>query len=146
VALRRRPRALAERYPRFSHPTLHDMLKSEGCVVNRKRTYRIYREEGLQVRTKQRGKLIRPRVPIRVPDAANQRWSMGFMFDQLANGRRFRILNVVDDYTRECVLQIVDFSISGQRLARELDRLVRPLPKTIVCDKGPEFTCKAMFF
>lgn len=81
-----------------------------------------------------------------VPNAANERWSIDFMSDQLANGRRFRILNVVDDYTRECVLQIVDFSISGQRLTRELDRLTRHLPKTIVCDNGPEFTCKTMFF
>ena len=146
AALRKRLRALAERYPRYGYPTLHDMLKSEGCVVNRKRTYRIYREEGLQVRTKRRKKLIRPRVPMRVPDSVNQRWSMDFMSDQLANGRRFRILNVVDDYTRECVLQIVDFSISGERLARELGRLARRLPKTIVCDNGPELTCKAMFF
>lgn len=144
--LRSRLKALAERYPRYGYPTLHDMLKTEGCVVNRKRTYRIYREEGLQVRTQRRKKLTRPRVPMLVPDSVNQRWSMDFMSDQLANGRRFRILNVVDDYSRECVLQIVDFSISGERLARELDRLTRPLPKTIVCDNGPELTSKAMFF
>jgi putative transposase len=81
-----------------------------------------------------------------VPNAVNERWSMDFVSDQLANGRRFRVLNIVDDYSRECVLQIVDTSISGQRLARELDQLKRPLPKTIVVDNGPEFTCKAMFF
>jgi putative transposase len=70
-----------------------------------------------------------------------------FVSDQLASGRRFRVFNVVDDFTRECVLQIVDFSISGQRLANELDRLAatRRLPKTIVCDNGPELTAKAMF-
>ena len=61
-----------------------------------------------------------------VPDRVNQRWSMDFVADQLANGRRFRVLNVVDDYSRGCVLQIVDFSISGQRLGRELSRLARP--------------------
>ena len=146
--LRERLKSLAEQYPRYGYPTLHDMLRTEGRVVNRKRTYRIYREEGLQVRTKRRKKLTRPRIPMLVPDAANQRWSVDFMSDQLANGRRFRILNIVDDYTRECVLQVVDFSISGQRLARELDQAAesRPLPKTIVCDNGPEFTCKAMFF
>jgi len=73
---------------------------------------------------------------------------MDFVSDQLANGRRIRVPNVVDDFSRECVLQVVDFSISGQRLARELGRLSdrRPLPKTIVCDNGPEFTSKAMFF
>jgi len=117
-------------------------------VINPKRTYRIYREEGLQVRTKRRKKLNRPRVPMPVPNKVNERWSMDFVSDQLANGRRFRVLNIVDDFSRECVLQVVDFSLSGQRLARELDRLSgrRPLPKAIVCDNGPEFTSKAMFF
>ena len=83
-----------------------------------------------------------------VPDTVNQRWSMDFVSDQLANGRRLRVLKLVDDYTRECVLQIVDFSISGQRLTREFDQLVatRPLPQTIVSDNGSEFTNKAMFF
>ena len=73
-----------------------------------------------------------------VRDQVNACWSMGFVSDQLANGRRFRVLNVVDDFSRECVLQVVDFSISGQRLARELDRLAerRQLPKAIVCDNG----------
>jgi putative transposase len=122
------------------------MLKIEGHVINPKRTYRIYREEGLQVRTKRRKKLTRLRIPMVVPDAVNQRWSIDFVSDQLANGRRFRVLNIVEDYSRECVSQIVDFSISGQRLAREFDRLTRQLPKTIVCDNGPEFTSKAMFF
>ena len=83
-----------------------------------------------------------------VPCAANERWSVDFVSDQMASGRRFRVFNILDDFTRECVSQIVDFSISGERLTRELDRLVetRPLPKTIVCDNGPELTCKAMFF
>jgi len=81
-----------------------------------------------------------------VPSNVNERWSMDFVSDQLANGRRLRVLNVVDDYSRECVLQVVDFSISGYRLVRELDQLERRLPRTIVCDNGPEFTSKAMFF
>lgn len=122
------------------------MLRAAGHVTNRKRTYRICREEGLQVRTKRHKKLTRPRVPKFVPDAVNKRWSIDFVSDQLANGRRIRVLNAVGDYTRECVLQIVDFSISGQRLACELDRLTRALPKTLVCDNGPDFTSKAMFF
>ena len=122
------------------------MLKSEGLVINPKRTYRLYREERLQVRRKRRKKLVRPRVPMLVPDTVNQRWSMDFVSDQLANGRRFRVLNVVDDFSREIVLQVIDFSIPGYRVARELDRLERKLPKTIVCDSCPEFTCKAMFF
>ena len=147
-ALRSRLKALAQQYPRYGYPTLHDMLRTEGLVINPKRTYRIYREEGLQVRTKRRKKLTRPRVPMLVPDRVNVRWSMDFVSDQLANGRRFRVLNVVDDFSRECVLQVTDFSLSGQRVARELERLAehRPLPRTIVCDNGPEFTSKAMFF
>jgi putative transposase len=122
------------------------MLVIEGEVKNHKRTCRIYCEEGLQVRTKKRKKLRRPRVPTLVPDAVNQRWSMDFVSDQLANGRRYRVLNVVDDFSREYVLKVVDFSISGHRVARELDRIARKLPKTIVRDNGPEFASKAMNF
>ena len=124
-ALRERLKELAQEYPRYGCPTLHDMLVIEGRVVNFKRTYRLYREEGLQVRRKRRKKLIIPRIPMIVPSAVNERWSVDFVSDQLANGRRFRVFNVVDDFSRECVLQIVDFSISGQRLVNELDRLSR---------------------
>ena len=147
-ALRNRLKALAERYPRYGYPTLHDLLKTEGLVTNPKRTYRIYREEGLQVRTKRRRKLHRPRVALSVPTAINERWTVDFVSDPLANGRRFRVFNVVDDFSRECVLQVVDFSISGERLTHELDRLAksRPLAKKLVLDNGPELTSKAMFF
>ena len=127
---------------------LHALLKREGFVVNRKRTYRIYAELGLQVRTKRRKKLVRPRMPMAVPTQANQRWSLDFVSDQLACGRRFRILNVVDDFSRESVGQLADLSISGQRVARFLNELarIRPLPKILVCDNGTEFTSKVMFF
>ena len=74
------------------------------------------------MRTKKRKKITRPRVPMLVPDVVNQRWPIDFVSDQLANGRRFRVLNVVDDFSREYVLKLVDFSISGRRVARELDR------------------------
>jgi len=143
--LRSRLKALAELYPRYGYPMLHAMLKREGLVENRKRTYRIYSEEGLQVRTKRRKKLVRPRIPLEVPNGPNERWSVDFMSDQLADGRRFRILNIVDDFNRECVGQIIDSSISGTRMARYLDTLGRR-PTTVVCDNGPEFTSKAMFF
>jgi len=113
---------LAEQYPKYGCPTLHDMLVIEGEVKNYKRTYRIYCEEGLQVRTKKRKKIHRARIPMLVPDRVNERWSMDFVSDQLENGRRFR------------VLKIVDFSISGKRLANELGRLPRRLPRVIVCD------------
>lgn len=138
---------LAKEYPRYGYPTLHELLKQEGLVQNPKRTHRIYKLLNLQVRTKRRRKLKRARIPMEAPSRANQRWSFDFVSDQLANGRRFRALNIVDDYSRECVGQIVDISISGQRVARFLDQLAatRGLPATLVCDNGPEFTSKSMF-
>jgi putative transposase len=146
--LRERLKALAAQYPRYGYPTLHDMLKTEGLVKNRKRTWRLYCEEGLQVRTKRRKKLSRPRVPMLVPNRPNERWSMDFVSDQLASGRRIRVLNIVDDYSRQCVGQIVDTSIPGGRVARFLQDLgqSRGLPRIVVCDNGPEFTGKALFF
>ena len=140
--------ALAIQYPRYGYLMLHGMLKREGLVINAKRTYRVYRERRLQVRTKRRKRLPRQvrlkRVRATEP---NQRWSMDFMTDQLADGRRFRILNIVDDYTRQCRGQIVDFSISGSRLARFLDQLAEThrLPQEIAVDNGPELTSRAMF-
>ena len=148
AALTRRMQALAQQYPRYGYLMLHQFLRTEGLVVNRKRTYRIYSSLGLQVRTKRRKKLVRPRVPMIVPERPGERWSVDFMSDQLASGRRFRVLNIVDDFSRECVGQIVDTSISGARLACFLEQLgqERGLPKTLVCDNGTELTSKAMFF
>ena len=147
-SLRNRLKELATQYPRYGYLILHGLLYQEGLVVNRKRTYRLYCEAHLQVRTKRRKKLVRPRVPMVLPDRPGQRWSVDFVSDQLASSRRFRILNIVDDYSRECIGQIVDTSISGERLARFLDEisLYRALPETLVCDNGSELTSKAMFF
>ena len=145
--LRERLKQLAAEYPRYGYELLHGMLKAEGLVVNEKKTYRIYREEKLQVRRKRRKRLLaRDRVPMPIPEGANQRWSMDFVSDQLATGRRFRVLNVVDDYSRECIGQIVDISITGERVSRLLDRVMldRSRPEAIVTDNGPEFTSKAM--
>jgi len=146
--LRHRLKQLGEQYPRYGYLILHALLKAEDLVINRKRTYRLYTELGMQVRTKKRKKLIRPRLPMAVPTQPNQRWSLDFVSDQLADGRRIRILNIVDDYSRRCVGQLTATSISGQRLARYLDELSleQPLPKSIVLDNGPELTSKAMFF
>ena len=143
-----RLKALGEQYPRYGYLMLHAMLRAEGLVENRKRTYRLYTALGMQVRTKKRKKLVRPRIPMTVPTKPNERWSMDFVHDQLGCGRRIRILNVVDDYSRACVGQIVDTSISGARLARFLLTLkeARGLPERIVLDNGPEMTSKAMFF
>ena len=98
-----RLKALGEEYPRYGYLMLHGMLRTEGVVENPKRTYRLYRELGLQVRTKRRRKLVRPRIPMSVPSQPNERWSADFVHDQLADGRRIRILNIVDDYSRVCV-------------------------------------------
>lgn len=146
--LRERLKCLAAEHTRYGYLLLHGMLKAEGLVINKKRTYRLYTEEGLQVRTKKRKKLQRPRLPMDVPTRPNQRWSMDFVSDQLSDGRRFWVLNVVDDYSREMVGQLVSVSISGRRVARFLDQLTdqRQLPPLIVCDNGPECTSKAMFF
>ncbi len=121
---RARLKALAAQYPTYGYLLLHGLLKVEGLVKNKKHTYRLYLEEGLQVRTKRRKKLIRPRQPMEVPSTPNQRWSMDFVSDQLSNGRRFRILNVVDDYSREVIGQLVSTSISGKQVARFLDQLI----------------------
>jgi putative transposase len=148
VELVSRLKTLGEQYPRYGYLMLHGMLRTEGVVENAKRTYRLYSELGMQVRTKRRRKLIRPRVPMALPSRPNERWSADFVHDQLADGRRIRILNIVDDYSRVCVGQYVDLSISGARMARLLDELkeTRGLPKTLVLDNGPEMTSKAMFF
>lgn len=146
--LRIRLKALAVQYPRYGYLMLHGLLRREGMVINKKRTYRVYRSEGLQARTKKRKRIQRPRQPMAVLTQLNERWSMDFVYDQLANGRRFRVLNVIDDYSREMVGQLVMFSISGQQVARFLNQLIeaRGAPKRITCDNGTEFTSKAMFF
>lgn len=148
LALTKRLKELGELYPRYGYLMLHGLLKAEGLVKNTKRTYRLYTKLGMQVRTKRRKKLIRPRIPMEMPIRVNQRWSLDFVHDQLANGRRFRVLNVVDDFSRVCVGQLIDLSISGKRMARFLDQLgcTRGLPKSIVMDNGTEMTSKAMFF
>ena len=123
------------------------MLRREGWQVNHKKVYRIYSEEHLAVRRKKRKKLCSmPRQPLALPEAINERWSMDFVSDALSDGRKIRTLNIVDDFSRECLAIESDTSLPGQRVARVLDRLAdfRGLPKAIVTDNGPEFTSKAM--
>jgi transposase InsO family protein len=148
VELVGRLKALGEEYPRYGCLMLHGMLRTEGVVENSKRTYRLCRELGLHVRTKRRCKLNRPRILVSIPSRPNERWSADFVHDQLADGRRIRILKIVDDYSRVCVGQYVDLLICGTRMARLLDELrqTRGLPKTLVLDNGPEMTSKTIFF
>ncbi|GAA4014935.1 hypothetical protein GCM10022631_28530 [Deinococcus rubellus] len=120
-ALKTRLRVLTLERPRFGYRRLHVLLKREGQTVSHKRVYRIYRAEGLAVRRKVRKKLAAgERVQKPAVSAANQRWSMDFMSDQLASGRRFRVLNVVDDFTRECLVMHVGTSITGADVAQLL--------------------------
>ncbi len=146
-ALRERMRELSEQRRRFGSPRIHVLLKREGFVVNHKRTERIYKEECLSLRIRRRKKrAAMARIELSAPERPNQRWSMDFVQDQLADGRRFRILTIVDAFTRECPALEVDTSLGGKRVARVLDRLafLRGLPEAITIDNGPEFTSNAL--
>src|SRR5208283_5376448 len=132
---------------RFGYRRLHVLLRAEGCIVNRKKTQRLYREEGLTVRKRKgRKRATGSRAPILVEARPNARWSVDFVHDQLVDGQRLRILNVIDDVTKECLAAVVDTSISGRRAARELDAVVarRGKPDLIVSDHRTEFTSNAM--
>lgn len=116
-------------------------------MVNHKKLRRIYREEKLQVRRRGgRKRALGTRRPMVLPDSPNQRWSLDFVSDAFTDGRRFRILAIVDDFTRENLALIADTSLSGLRVTRELDRIIakRGMPGTIVSDNGTEFTCMAI--
>jgi len=145
--LRSRLRDLANERRRFGYRRLFILLRREGEPSGINRIYRLYREEGLAVRKRRaRRKAVGTRAPIVVETRPNARWSLDFVHDQFANGRRFRILNIVDDVTKECLGAIPDTSISGRRVARELTPIVerRGKPGMIVSDHGTEFTCNAM--
>jgi putative transposase len=124
-ALRGRLRELAAEQRRFGYRRLHILLRAEGHILNRKKTQRLYREEGLTVRKrKSRKRATGMGAPILVEARPNARWPVDFVHDQLSNGRRFRILNVIDDVAKECLAAIADTSISGRRMAREFDAIV----------------------
>jgi putative transposase len=148
TALRQRLRALAHERRRFGYRRLFILLRREGERSGKNRIYRLYREEGLAVKKRRaRRRATGTRVPILVEARANARWSLDFVHDQLACGRRFRILNVIDDVTRECLASIADTSISGARVARELSQVIArrgAKPEMIVSDHGTEFTSNAM--
>jgi transposase InsO family protein len=147
IELRARLRELANQRRRFGYRRLYIMLRDEGEPSGINRIYRLYRQEGLTVRRrKARRRAIGTRTPILVEARVNARWSLDFVHDQLAKGRRFRILNIVDDVTRECLAAVPDTSISGKRVARELTELIgrRGKPGMIVSDNGTEFTSNAI--
>ncbi len=139
--LRQALRRLAFRHRRWGYQTLTELLKREGFTDNHKRIYRVYREEKLQVRSRRRKRVARWRGErLEAPKGPNQVWAMDFMSDQLADGRRLRVLPIIDVHTRECLAIEVDTSLTGERVARTLDRLQsRGWPNQIVVDNGPEF-------
>jgi len=147
AALRERMKAIAHERRRFGYRRLHVMLKREGLAVNHKKLFRLYREEKLSVRRRGgRKRAIGTRAPMLVPLRPNERWSLDFVSDQFTDGRRFRVLAIVDDCTRENLALVADTSLSGARIARELDQLIaeRGRPRMIVSDNGSEFTSNAI--
>ena len=148
LALRGKLKELASTYVRYGYRRLTVLLRRQGWKVNAKRIYRLYTEEGLIVRTKQRKKIAR-RQRGTVPAAIRpgQRWSMDFISDKLADGRGFRVLTVVDQFSRECVLLAADRSMSGAKVAEALQRVIEgegAVPESITCDNGSEFAGRVL--
>ena len=147
AVLRDRMKAIAHERRRFGYRRIHVLLRREGVVVNHKRLFRLYREEKLSVRKRGgRKRALGTRAPMLVPLAPNQRWSLDFVSDQFTDCRRFRVLTVIDDCTRECIGLVADTSLSGRRVARELNQMMlqRGVPKMVVSDNGTEFTSNAI--
>ena len=145
--LRARLRRLAGERRRFGYRRRHILLRREGIELNHKKLFRIYREERLRVRRRGgRKRALGTRAPMALPQGPDQRWSLDFVSDVLADGRRFRVLVIVDDFTRECLARMVDTSISGRRVAGELDTIIatRRKPLMVVSDNGTELTWHAI--
>ena len=147
ATVRQRLRELAAERRRFGYRRLGWMLQREGHAMNHKKLYRLYREEQLMVRRRRgRKRALGTRAPMMLPEAINQRWSLDFVSDALSDGRRFRILCIVDDFSRECLATVVDTSLGGVRVVRELGQLgfERNTPRVIVSDNGAELTSCAV--
>ena len=145
--LRKRLRELASQRRRFGYRRLGLLLGREGIRLSHKKLYRLYREERLTVRRRGgRKRALGTRAPMAIPQDRTLRWSLDFVADTLMSGRRFRILTLVDDFTRECLGLVVDTSLTGLRVARELDRIAeqRSYPCMIVSDNGTELTSNAI--
>jgi putative transposase len=145
-ALRERLHALAAERRRFGYRRLYILLRREGYRVNLKRVYRLYRDDGLAVRRRRRRRRVARGTPLAGPTRINERWSLDFLLDTLEDGRRVRLLAVVDDFTRTCLAIEVDTSIGGRRVVEVLQRLVetRARPTVLITDNGPEFVGRAL--
>lgn len=147
ATIRVRLRELASVRRRFGYRRLLLMIRGEGVLINHKKLRRLYAEERLQVRRRGgRKRALGTRAPMALPQGPNQRWSLDFISDTLTDSRRFRILAVVDDFTRECIALVADTSLSGTRVGRELDAAIaqRGRPTMIVSDNGTELTSMAI--
>jgi putative transposase len=146
VALRLRLKDLAAARVRWGYRRLHVLLGREGWKINHKRVYRLYKQEGLELRLKTRKtkRVALPRVPCPAATAPNDRWSIDFVSDRLADGRPFRVLTLVDNVSRVSPALEADFCLTGKRVTQVLDRAVahHGLPKAICVDNGPEFSGK----
>jgi putative transposase len=145
--IRARLRELAAIRRRFGYRRLQILLRREGTHMNHKKLRRLYAEECLQVRRRGgRKRALGTRAPMTIPQGPNRRWSLDFLSDALTNGRRFRILAVVDDFTRECLCLVADTSLSGRRVARELDAVIAERGRPLLCvsDNGTELTSMAI--
>ncbi len=145
--LRVRLRDLAATRVRYGYRRLHVLLQREGWRVNHKRVYRLYREEGLGIRVKrQRKRVSLPRVTPAPPRNPQERWSLDFLTDSLVDGRRFRVLTIVDNVSRVSPAIEVAMSLTGDRVVDVLERLrgTVGVPERIAIDNGPEFISKAL--
>ncbi|XWN34689.1 MAG: IS3 family transposase [Roseivirga sp.] len=145
--LAQRLKELAMKHPRFGYLRLHELLKRAGWAVNRKRVYRLYKELSLKVKVKRGVKRsLSERGKLAEASHRHEQWSLDFVHDRLLDGRQVRVLGVLDHYSRECLLLTADTSLSGERVARELEGLVSKYgkPSQLVSDNGSELTSKAV--
>ena len=147
-ALRLHIREIAMNRPRFGYLRVHVMLRREGWAINKKRVWRLYRLDGLQLRmkTKRRKRISLQRGQVAPATGPNQHWSMDFVHDQMLDGRKFRILTVIDQWSRESVSLEPGFSLTGRCVGHALDQaaVARGMPRAITVDNGTEFTSKAL--
>lgn len=144
---RERIKSIALERPRFGYRRIHVVLKKTGLKINHKKLFRLYKEMGLKVRRRgSRKRAIGPRIAKVNATEINQIWSLDFMSDRLADGRKIRVLNIIDVFSRESLKMVIDTSLSGVRVVRELDDLIRNRgkPKQIISDNGTEFTSVAV--
>jgi putative transposase len=143
-ALRAKLVEAAREKPRWGYRRLRLKLQEKGMHVNHKKVYRVYREAGLLIRRRRRKRLLRAGFVRPVVTEANQEWALDFVHDAAESGRKFRVLSVIDVYTRECLALEVDTSFASRRVTRELQKIVaeRGAPEAIRCDNGPEFTSR----